>query len=154
MAEPVGSMVSLVGDRAPGSSDRGYLVAPEVGTGPGLVMLTDQRGLTEPITTLCNRLAGEGFVVLAAAPGAATAAAVSISGHPSVRGDGVGVLAFGQASAVALTLAPQPQSKIEACVLFDVAPPAGSTTPYWADLPVALEIHVAVGGDGDRRRTR
>lgn len=54
--------------RTPGDDPdvpRDYLVTPEVGRGPGVLVLHSGRGLTEFVTALCQRLAREGFVALA-----------------------------------------------------------------------------------------
>lgn len=42
-----------------------YLVTPEVGRGPGVLVLHSGRGLTEFVTGFCQRLARDGFVALA-----------------------------------------------------------------------------------------
>lgn len=48
-----------------GAPAQGYLAAPEGGTGPGVVVLHEWWGLTEPIRQACDRLAEAGFVALA-----------------------------------------------------------------------------------------
>jgi carboxymethylenebutenolidase len=48
-----------------GSSAHGYLVLPEGGSGPGVVVIQEWWGLTSHIADVANRLAAEGFVVLA-----------------------------------------------------------------------------------------
>lgn len=44
---------------------RDYLVTPEVGRGPGVMVLHSGRGLTEFVANFCQRLARDGFVALA-----------------------------------------------------------------------------------------
>jgi carboxymethylenebutenolidase len=44
---------------------RDYLVTPEVGRGPGVLVLHSGRGSTEFVTGFCQRLARDGFVALA-----------------------------------------------------------------------------------------
>lgn len=44
---------------------RDYLVTPEVGRGPGVLVVHSGRGLTDFVRRLCHRLAREGFVALA-----------------------------------------------------------------------------------------
>jgi carboxymethylenebutenolidase len=44
---------------------RDYLVTPEVGRGPGVLLLHSGRGLTDFVRRRCHRLAREGFVALA-----------------------------------------------------------------------------------------
>jgi carboxymethylenebutenolidase len=48
-----------------GSSAHGYLVLPDGGSGPGVVVIQEWWGLTNHIADVANRLAAEGFVVLA-----------------------------------------------------------------------------------------
>jgi len=48
-------------------SARDSLVTPQVGRGPGVPVLHSGRGPTEVVTTVCQRLARDGFVALAPA---------------------------------------------------------------------------------------
>src|SRR5215469_17977023 len=48
-----------------GSLAPGYLATPEGATGPGVVVLHEWWGLTEPVRQACDRLAAAGFVALA-----------------------------------------------------------------------------------------
>ena len=48
-----------------GSPAPGYLATPEATTGPGVVVLHEWWGLTEPVRQSCDRLAAAGFVALA-----------------------------------------------------------------------------------------
>jgi carboxymethylenebutenolidase len=48
-----------------GSTAHGYLVLPEGGSGPGVVVIQEWWGLTSHIADVANRLAAEGFVALA-----------------------------------------------------------------------------------------
>jgi carboxymethylenebutenolidase len=43
----------------------GYLAVPESGSGPGVIVIQEWWGLTEHISGIADRLAGEGFVALA-----------------------------------------------------------------------------------------
>src|SRR5437588_7573324 len=43
----------------------GYLAVPAQGSGPGVVVLHEWWGLTEPFRQVCDRLAEAGFVALA-----------------------------------------------------------------------------------------
>ena len=49
----------------PGSAGSGYVVAPDSGTGPGVLVLHAWWGLTPFFRSICDRLADEGFVALA-----------------------------------------------------------------------------------------
>ena len=48
-----------------GSAAPGYLAKPESGAGPGVVVLHEWWGLTEPFRDVCDKLAEAGFVALA-----------------------------------------------------------------------------------------
>jgi carboxymethylenebutenolidase len=50
---------------ANGATAPGYLATPESGGGPGVVVLHEWWGLTEPFRQACDWLAGAGFVALA-----------------------------------------------------------------------------------------
>src|SRR5258705_12576662 len=50
---------------ANGSPAPGYLATPGAAAGPGVVVLHEWWGLTEPIRQACDRLAEAGFVALA-----------------------------------------------------------------------------------------
>jgi len=51
--------------QANGRTISGYLDVPEHGSGPGVVVLHEWWGLTEPFRQVCDRLAEAGFVALA-----------------------------------------------------------------------------------------
>lgn len=48
-----------------GPATRDYLATPDVGRGPGVLVLHSGRGLTEFVERLCHRLAREGYVAYA-----------------------------------------------------------------------------------------
>jgi carboxymethylenebutenolidase len=48
-----------------GAQAHGYLALPPAGTGPGVVVVQEWWGLDDHVVDVCDRLAGEGFVVLA-----------------------------------------------------------------------------------------
>ena len=48
-----------------GSAGTGYVVAPDSGRGPGIIVLHSWWGLTQFFRDVCDRLADEGFVALA-----------------------------------------------------------------------------------------
>jgi carboxymethylenebutenolidase len=58
----VGEMVKFA---ANGREADGYLAVPASGSGPGVVIIQEWWGLVPHIKTVCDRLAGEGFVALA-----------------------------------------------------------------------------------------
>jgi carboxymethylenebutenolidase len=58
----VGDMVKFASN---GREADGYLAVPASGRGPGVVVIQEWWGLVPHIKTVCDRLAGEGFVALA-----------------------------------------------------------------------------------------
>jgi len=120
-----------------------YLAAPERGEGPGVLVLHAWWGLTDFFKSFCDRLAGEGFVVLAPDlyHGATTAtieqakrlrskvdrsqvrkeiiaAADALRSHPYVRGDRFATVGFSLGAYWALWLVESRPSDIAAVVLF------------------------------------
>ncbi|MFN2477703.1 MAG: dienelactone hydrolase family protein [Pseudonocardiaceae bacterium] len=61
----MGNSLQNVSFASNGSTARGYLVLPEAGTGPGVVVIQEWWGLTSHIADVANRLAAGGFVALA-----------------------------------------------------------------------------------------
>jgi carboxymethylenebutenolidase len=55
----------MIDFHANGSTAPGYLATPDAAAGPGVVVLHEWWGLTEPIRQACDRLAEAGFVALA-----------------------------------------------------------------------------------------
>src|ERR671916_505546 len=58
----MGEMVEFPSNGGTGS---GYLATPEVGAGPGLVVIQEWWGLVDHIKDVCDRFATEGFTALA-----------------------------------------------------------------------------------------
>ncbi|MCI0398153.1 MAG: dienelactone hydrolase family protein [Chloroflexi bacterium] len=109
----------------------GYLALPEGGQGPGVLVLHAWWGLTGFFKEFCDRLAGEGFVVLApdlygngataetiaeaeeligrqefeATQAVALGAVDYLRNHPAVQGDKIGVVGFSMGAAWAMLLA-------------------------------------------------
>lgn len=126
-----------------GKTAHGYLAEPESGSGSGLIIIQEWWGLDDHIVDVANRLAREGFVVLAPdlyggrvthdeAEAAElmqqlppTAAVKDLSGavdyllaQQSVVGEAVGVVGFCMGGAFALRLAAQAAEKVAAAVVF------------------------------------
>src|SRR6185503_10469395 len=59
---PMGEMVEFPSN---GGTGQGYLAAPEVGAGIGLVVIQEWWGLVPHIKDVCDRFAAEGFTALA-----------------------------------------------------------------------------------------
>ena len=120
-----------------------YLAVPESGKGPGVLVLHAWWGLNDFFRGFCDRLAREGFVVLAPdlyhgetaqtieeaealrdkmdqrqAAGEILAALKELRGNPAVSGDGVAVIGFSLGASYALWLAGAKPQDIRTVTLF------------------------------------
>ena len=120
-----------------------YLATPERGVGPGVLVLHAWWGLTDFFKNFCDRLAGEGFVVLAPdlyhgataatidqaehlssklgraqATKEVTAAADHLRSHPNVKGDRFAMVGFSLGAYWGSWLVENRPSDIAAAVLF------------------------------------
>jgi carboxymethylenebutenolidase len=144
----------------------GYLAVPAAGSGPGVLVLHAWWGLTPFFTSVCDRLAAEGFVVLAPdlhdgqtattaeeaealvklaegpnqarTQALATSALAQLRAHPAVRGTGVGVMGFSFGAAWAITLATQAPQDVAAVVLF-----YGTYVPDFSETRAVFQGHFA-----------
>ncbi len=151
----MGDLVDLPGDGA----TAGYLATGE-GAGPGVLVL-HQRGPTDHVADVCDRLAGEGFTALAPAlpddrtlPADPMRVAEGVSGavdhlqaHPAVRGRGIGVIGFSVGAGVALCLASIRPDRVRAVVPFYGVVPWGSPQPDWSAMTASVEGHYAEHDD-------
>jgi carboxymethylenebutenolidase len=152
-----------------GGEAHGYLVLPESGRGPGLIVIQEWWGLTDHIASLVDRFAAEGFVALApdlyggstthnadeagqlmqrlpvdrAARDLAGAVDFLLS-RDEVQGDRVGVVGFCMGGAFALTLSVQEGGKVAAVVAFY---PVGSTPEDYAGLQAPVLAHFGENDD-------
>ena len=149
-----------------GTTVGGYLATPEVGAGPGLVVIQEWWGLVDHIKEVCDRFAGEGFTALAPdlyhgvkakepdeaaklmmaldLEGAARdmAGAVDfLAGHEAVRGRGVGVVGFCMGGGLALWLATLRSDQVRAVVTFYGVIPWEAAQPDWSRLAAAVQGH-------------
>ncbi len=138
----------------------GYLAVGE-GAGPALIVLPEQWGVVKHVEDVCERFAAEGFTALAPAPHPGTpgrsdgslelersATDVSgvvdfLQGHPSVRGNGVGVVGFAAGAALALWLGSIRPDRVRAVVPFYGTVPRGTKQPDWKAMTAAVEGHFA-----------
>ena len=142
---------------------RDYLVTPDVGTGPGVVVLHSGRGVTGFVRQFCHRLARVGYVALApdlfegatpetveaaearkaALEGATTArrledAAAFLRRHDAVSRRAVGVVGLGYGAEWACTLAGRLGDDCGALVLF-----YGLGDVEWGDVAAPVLGHFA-----------
>src|SRR5580704_9857909 len=152
-----------------GDEAYGYLSLPSSGRGPGVIVIQEWWGLTTHIARMADRLAGEGYVVLAPdLYGGATThdegealqlllelpvdrAARDLGGavdyllaRDEMVGETVGVVGFCMGGAFALQLAVQEGGRIAAAVAFY---PIGYMPDDYAGLQAPVLVHV---GDGDQ----
>ena len=165
----MGEVVEFPGN---GSTAGGYLAPAEGGAGLGVVVIHEWWGLVPHIRDVCDRLAAEGFTALApdlylgetVPPGQPDEAAKTesldleaaardmsgavdyLTGHPAVRGQGVGVIGFGMGGGLALWLATLRSDEVRAVVPFYGITPPGRR-PDWTRLRVAVEGHFAEHDD-------
>ncbi|MGH9036398.1 MAG: dienelactone hydrolase family protein [Acidimicrobiia bacterium] len=155
-----------------GTTVGGYLAAPEVGAGPGVVVIQEWWGLVDHIKDVCDRFAAEGFTALAPDlyHGATTtepdeaaklmmamnieraardmAGAIDyLAGHESVRGEGVGVVGFCMGGGLALWLATLRPDQVRAAVPFYGVIPWEAAQPDWSRLRAAVQGHYAENDD-------
>jgi carboxymethylenebutenolidase len=122
---------------------KGHLALPQKGEGPGVLVLHAWWGLNDFFKSLCDRLAGEGFVALAPdlyngksastideaeqllkqrdgnfVYQAATGAVDFLRAHPAVRGKQLGAVGFSMGGAWSMLLASERPESIAAAVIF------------------------------------
>lgn len=149
-------MGELVTFASNGDTAEGYLSIPEGGSGPGVVVIQEWWGLVPHVRDVADRLAGEGFVVLApdlyrgvtttepdeamrllmglamdrAAKDIAGAAAY-LAERPETTGDAVGCVGFCMGGSLALWSATLSE-RIVATVGFYPAVPWERMSPTWS----------------------
>lgn len=126
-----------------GNQAHGYLVTPESGSGPGLVVIQEWWGLTDHVVDVCNRFADEGYVALAPdlyggptthdadeagrmmeqlpvdrAAHDLSGAVDYLIGHDAVTGERVGAVGFCMGGGFVLQLAAATGGKVAAAVPF------------------------------------
>ena len=158
---------------ANGTTAGGYLVVPETGSGPGVVVLQEWWGLVPQIKGVCDRLASEGFVALAPdlyhgemaehtemdragelmtglppeqAARDMSAAIDFLLDHDATTGDAVGVTGFCMGGMLTLLIAALEGDRVAAAAPFYGAP-LGDGAPDWSGLSAAVEGHLAENDD-------
>jgi carboxymethylenebutenolidase len=156
-----------------GDTASGYLVVPEGGSGPGVVLIQEWWGLDPSLEEVANRLGDAGFVALAPdlyrgeraahtemdkAAELMTAmppdrAARDMSGavdylvaHPAVSGEKVGVMGFCMGGMLSLIIAAQRGDRVAAAVPF-YGFPQGDAEPDWSGLTASVRGHMAENDD-------
>ena len=151
----------------------GYLAVQDGGRGPGVVVLQEWWGLVPQIKGVCDRLASEGFVVLAPdlyhgemaehtemdragelmtslppdrAARDMSAAIDHLLSLDATTGNTVGVIGFCMGGMLTLLIAAQEGDRVAAAVPFYGAP-LGDGAPDWSGLTAAVEGHLAENDD-------
>lgn len=143
--------------RPDGTHARGYYAAPEKNpaTSPGIVLVSEESGLTSHVMEIANRYATNGFRVLAPDVFGAKTAKIGLDDAVSqdVRGalqhlkstsSKVGVSGYGMGAAVAL-LAAMHLTEPDVAVVFYGVPPSEAGDP--ATIEVPLQCHFAKHDD-------
>jgi carboxymethylenebutenolidase len=162
-------MAQTVEFRSNGNSASGYLATPPQGSGPGVLVIQEWWGLDSSIKQQADRLAAAGFVALApdlyhgkvaghdemdkashlmqSLP--ADRAARDMSGaidflrsHPSVTGNGIGVVGFCMGGMLSFIIAANRGDKVKAVVPF-YGFPTGAYEPDWSKLTATISGHMA-----------
>ena len=156
-----------------GNTASGYLVLPESGSGPGVLLIQEWWGLSPSLKEVADRLGAAGFVALApdlyhgeiaehdemdkaaelmnALPpdraGRDMSGAVDyLAGHDAVSGSGIGVVGFCMGGMLSLIIAANRGDKIRAAVPF-YGFPQGEAEPDWSGLTAAVRGHMAENDD-------
>ena len=156
-----------------GDTASGYIAVPASGSGPGVLVMQEWWGLVPHIKTICDRLAGEGFVALAPdlyhgdiaehtemdkaghlmsslpmdrAARDMGGAVDSLLGRPEVRGGKAGVVGFCMGGMLALLVTAQQGDKIAAAAPYYGAP-LGDGAPDWSGLTAVVRGHFAENDD-------
>jgi carboxymethylenebutenolidase len=156
-----------------GGTAPGYLVTPDGGSGPGVVVVQEWWGLNPGIKEMADRLGAAGFVALvpdlyhgelaghdemdkaaelmgALPPDRAardmSGAVDCLAEHDAVTSDGLGVVGFCMGGMLSMILAAQRPDRIKAVVPF-YGFPQGDTEPDWAPMTAVVRGHMAENDD-------
>ena len=156
-----------------GGTASGYLVVPESGSGPGVVLVQEWWGLDPSIKEVADRLGAAGFVALTPdlyhgelaqhtemdraaqlmsemppdrAARDMNGAVDYLAAHPAVQGDRLGVVGFCMGGMLTLILATLRPDKIAAAVPF-YGFPQGDMEPDWSQLSATVRGHMAEHDD-------
>jgi carboxymethylenebutenolidase len=166
-------MAETVSFPSNGSDASGYLVRPDSGSGPGVLLIQEWWGLDSGIKEMASRLGSAGFVALApdlyhgelaqhdemdkagrlmqSMPPDRAARDMSgaidyLAGLDGVTGIGIGVVGFCMGGMLAFLIAAARPDKVIAAVPF-YGFPQGDTEPDWSPLIATIRGHVAEHDD-------
>jgi len=166
-------MADIVEFRSNGSTASGYLVTPQSGSGPGVLVIQEWWGLDSGIKEMADRLGAAGFVALAPdlyhgelaqhdemdkashlmqnlppdRAGRDMSGAVDyLASHPAVTSTGIGVVGFCMGGMLSFIIAANRPDKVKAAVPF-YGFPQGLAEPDWSTLTAAISGHMAEHDD-------
>jgi carboxymethylenebutenolidase len=166
-------MAETVEFRSNGSTASGYLVKPQSGSGPGVLVIQEWWGLDSGIKEMADRLGAAGFVALAPdlyhgelaqhdemdkashlmqtlppdRAGRDMSGAIDyLASHPAVTSKGIGVVGFCMGGMLSFIIAANRPDKVKAAVPF-YGFPQGLAEPDWSTLTAAISGHMAEDDD-------
>ena len=156
-----------------GSTATGYLVTPDGGTGPGVIVIQEWWGLDSGIVEMADRLATAGFVALAPdlyrgelaghtemdkaaelmsemppdrAARDMSGAVDFLADHEATTGNGIGVMGFCMGGMLTFVLAALRPDKVRAAVPF-YGFPQGDDQPDYTQISAVIRGHMAENDD-------
>jgi carboxymethylenebutenolidase len=162
-------MAETIQFRSNGDQASGYLVKPPSGSGPGVLVVQEWWGLDWGIKEMADRIGQAGFVALVPdlfhgelaahteidkagqmmkklppdrAARDMNGAIDYLASHPSVKGNGLGVVGFCMGGMLAFLIAVNRGDKVKALVPF-YGFPKGDHEPDWSKLTAAVQGHIA-----------
>jgi carboxymethylenebutenolidase len=166
-------MAETVEFRSNGTVASGYLVKPQTGSGPGVLVIQEWWGLDSGIKEMADRLGAAGFVALAPdlyhgelaghtemdkasrlmqqLPADRAARDMSgavdyLANHSAVTSKGIGVVGFCMGGMLSFLIAANRPEKVTAVVPF-YGFPQGASEPDWSKLTAAVSGHMAEHDD-------
>src|SRR3546814_607606 len=167
-------MAEMVEFASNGNDARGYLVLPEGGSGPGVIVIQEWWGLDSGTKEMADRLAAAGFVALAPdlyhgelaahdemdkagelmqslpidrAARDMSGAVDYLADHPATTGDGIGVVGFCMGGMLTFVLAAERPDRVTAAVPFYGFPPIEGGPADLSKIEASIQGHMAEHDD-------
>jgi carboxymethylenebutenolidase len=167
-------MAEMVEFPSNGNTARGYLVLPDGGTGPGVIVVQEWWGLDSGTKEMAERLAQAGFVALAPdlyhgelaahdemdkagqlmqqlpidrAARDMSGAVDFLADHRATTGDGIGVVGFCMGGMLTFVLAAERPDRVKAAVPFYGFPPIEGGPADLSRIEASIQGHMAEHDD-------
>jgi carboxymethylenebutenolidase len=167
-------MADMVEFASNGNDARGYLVLPDGGTGPGVIVIQEWWGLDSGTKEMADRLGAAGFVALAPdlyhgelaahdemdkagelmqslpidrAARDMSGAVDFLADHPATTGDGIGVVGFCMGGMLTFVLAAERPDRVTAAVPFYGFPPIEDGPADLSKIEASIQGHMAEHDD-------